>query len=184
MSQVLLIRHAEKPTPDDAVQGVDEAGRPDANDLSVLGWQRAGALATLLSTKQQLHELGLRRPTHLFAPCPTSDRPSARSVRTLQPLADLLQLPIALDFAVGEEEAVARTVAALNGCVLVAWQHEGLPRIAAALAGAADGLPADWPADRYDLIWAFDSRSGAQGRWCFRQVPQMLLAGDQASLIG
>lgn len=180
MPQVLLIRHAEKPTPDDAVQGVDEAGRPDANELSVLGWQRAGALAALLSSQQQLQELGLERPRHLFAPCPTSDAPSARSVRTLQPVADVLQLPISLDFTLDDEPALARAAAALDGCVLIAWQHERLPRLAAALAGAADGLPAEWPTDRYDLIWAFD-RTG--GGWRFWQVPQMLLAGDKASLI-
>jgi len=181
MPQVLLIRHAEKPTPDDAVQGVDESGRPDANELSVLGWQRAGALAALLSADEPLQRLGLKRPRHLFAPCPTSEAPSARSVRTLQPLADVLQLPVTLDFTLGDEAALARAAAALEDGVLIAWQHERLPRIAAALAGAMDGLPDAWPADRYDLIWAFD---GTRDRWRFRQIPQLLLAGDQATPIG
>lgn len=180
MSQVLLIRHAEKPTPDDAVRGVDESGRPDEHELSVLGWQRAGALAALLSAQQQLGNMGLERPCHLFAPCPTSEKPSARSVRTLQPLADVLRLPITLTYAVGEEADLARTIDALDACVLVAWQHEGLVKIAKALDGASDGLPKEWPADRYDLIWAFD---GPPARRRFRQIPQQLLAGDRASVI-
>lgn len=181
MAVVLLIRHAEKPTPDDAVQGVDEAGRPDPHELSVLGWQRAGALAALLADKGALRRTGLEPPRHLFAPCPTSDKPSARSMRTLQPLADALELPIRLDFAVGQEEALARTVATLPGTVLVAWQHEGLVKIARTLADASQELPESWPTDRYDLIWEFSG--DAVGAMRLRQMPQLLLAGDQTAAI-
>mgnify|MGYP003584056171 CR=1 FL=1 len=181
MACILVIRHAEKPTPDDAVQGVDEAGRPDPNELSVIGWQRAGALAALLGDQATLHKLGLGLPRHLFAPCPTADKPSARSMRTLQPLADALGLPIRLDFAVGDERALAQAAAGLDDWVLIAWPHEGIVKIAKELAAKEQPLPDGWPSDRYDLMWLFSG--GPLGGMRFRQVPQQLLAGDRADPI-
>jgi broad specificity phosphatase PhoE len=177
MATVLLIRHAEKPTPDDAVKGVDEAGSPDPHELSVLGWQRAGALAALLGNKAAVQRLGLEPPRHLFAPRPTEDKPSERSMHTLQPLADALGLSIHLDFAVGQEDALAQRVAGLNDCVLIAWQHEGLVKIALELAGKKQAVPDSWPTDRYDLIWLF--KGDPANGMIFRQLPQRLLAGDQ-----
>lgn len=181
MTRLLIIRHAEKPTPDDAVRGVDEAGRMDSNELSVIGWQRAGALAALFGKEPLLASLGLERPRYLFAPSPTAAEPSARSMRTLQPLADALGLPISLEFAVGQESGLVRAVSALEGCVLISWQHEGIASIAALLAGdSTKSVPTAWPTDRFDIIWEF---SGSPSGWAFRQLPQMLLAGDRASAI-
>ncbi|MFC5608352.1 hypothetical protein [Variovorax soli] len=178
MASIIVIRHAEKPTPDDAVQGVDEAGCPDRHELSVLGWQRAGALAALLGDRTALRQHGLEPPRHLFAPRPTSDKPSERSLHTLQPLADTLGLPIRLDFAVGDERALARAAAQLDDWVLIAWQHEGIVKIARELAAKSQPVPDSWPTDRFDLIWLF-SGDPARGMR-FRQLPQRLLAGDRA----
>jgi len=180
MARILLIRHAEKPTPDRVVRGVDEFGQLDPNDLSVLGWQRAGALAVLLGDERSSRLLGFARPMHLFAAAPTDAAPSARSVSTLKPLADVLNVPIRLDFSVGEERQLAEHAAALNGSILIAWQHEGIVKIAAELAASNQALPAQWPADRYDLIWAL---TGSLGRCRFEQIPQELLAGDRSALI-
>lgn len=38
MPSIFVLRHAEKPTPDDVVRGVDDFGRPNPQELSVLGW--------------------------------------------------------------------------------------------------------------------------------------------------
>jgi len=159
MARILLIRHAEKPTPDRVVRGVDEFGQLDPNDLSVLGWQRAGALAVLLGDERSSRLLGFARPMQL---------------------ADVLNVPIRLDFSVGEERQLAEHAAALNGSILIAWQHEGIVKIAAELAASNQALPAQWPADRYDLIWAL---TGSLGRCRFEQIPQELLAGDRSALI-
>ena len=180
VAQIFLIRHAEKPTPDQVVAGVDEFGQVNWNDLSVLGWQRAGALAALLGDERTSKVLGFVRPIHLFAAAPTRDAPSARSVSTLKPLADVLRVPIRLDFAVGRERQLAELAASLRGSVLIAWQHEGIVKIAAELAASNQALPTQWPADRYDLIWAL---TGSLGRCRFRQIPQELLAGDRSSPI-
>lgn len=180
MGPFMLMRHGEKPTPDDVVRGVDESGRPDPNGLSVLGWQRAGALAALFGHPDALRQRGLKTPRHLFAPRPTASRPSARSVRTLQPLADVLGLPISLRFAVGGEHALLAELGRLDGCVLVAWQHRGIAKIAAGLAAAGQAVPGRWPEDRYDLVWLF---TGRPGHCRFEQVPLRLLAGDQPAPI-
>jgi broad specificity phosphatase PhoE len=127
--RVLLIRHAEKPTPDGVVQGVDEFGRPLADELSVLGWQRAGALAASLAGADGSRG-GLFEPRHLYAARPTSEAPSVRSVRTLQPLADVLGLSISLECAVGEEERLAFMLSNLRECALVAWEHRAIVSIA------------------------------------------------------
>lgn len=182
MTSILVIRHAEKPTPDNVVRAVDDFGRPNPHELSVLGWQRAGALAALLGNANRRTQSGLKQPRHLFTARPTAEKPSARSLRTLQPLADVLGLAVSLEFAVGEEVALTRRLRALalDGCVLVAWEHETIMTIATLLLGSNESLPECWPDDRNDLVWAFHPEGEG---WRMTQVPQLLLAGDRADPI-
>jgi len=51
------------------------------------------------------------------------------------------------------------------------------------LAEDTSRVPQIWPDHRYDLVWVFTS-SGQGGGMEFREVPQMLLAGDQPTPIG
>ena len=74
--RIILLRHAEKARPDEHIQGVDARGQPDANELSVRGWQRAGALAHFFAPGGG--DLGV--PDALFAGPPTAAHPSRRSV--------------------------------------------------------------------------------------------------------
>ncbi|MDR5818738.1 hypothetical protein QCE62_34500 [Caballeronia sp. LZ033] len=57
-----------------------------------------------------------------------------------------------------------------------------IPAIAAAILGRDGVCPSSWPGDRFDLVWVLDRTNGT-GPWSFSQVPQLLLAGDQASVI-
>lgn len=98
MQRILIIRHGEKGTPDGVVRCVDEFGRESEQELSVLGWQRAGALAVLFAGADGSRP-GLYEPRHLYAVRPTAEAPSVRTSRTLQPLADVLGLPVSLEFA-------------------------------------------------------------------------------------
>ena len=43
-TEILLIRHAEKPDDSDSGPGLTSDGRDDPKSLTVRGWQRAGAL--------------------------------------------------------------------------------------------------------------------------------------------
>jgi hypothetical protein len=65
--KIMLIRHAEKPDETGSVLGIDEAGRPDPNQLSVRGWQRAGALVRFFAPLGQEHPKGMATPSAIFA---------------------------------------------------------------------------------------------------------------------
>jgi hypothetical protein len=168
-ARIILLRHAEKPSPDGRIRGVDIGGRLDENELSVRGWQRAGALARFFSPGGG--DLGV--PDALFAGGPTAERPSRRSVSTLEPLARRLGMDLDLSFRRGRETELAAALERRDGLSLVAWDHRGLCRIAQALIG--DRAPQRWPESSFDQFWIF-TREGAD--WQFEQRPQQLLGGD------
>jgi hypothetical protein len=70
---------------------------------------------------------------------------------------------------------VAAKLAAHRGAVLVAWQHEAIPKLVGELGACAPTIPQQWPEDRFDVVWTL-TRDGSG--WEFGQVPQLLLAGD------
>ncbi|WP_157615803.1 hypothetical protein [Rhizobacter sp. Root404] len=170
---VLVIRHAEKPGPGGAI-GVQESGTEDPNELSVRGWQRAGALTQLFRENSGRHP-ALTRPDWLVAATPAGDYLSRRAISTLTPLSRRIDTPIERRFAPGDEVALAAHLAKLEGVTLVAWRHQGIPAIGTALMGPAD-VPQVWPDERYDLIWLF-ARTGHHP-WRFAQLYQRLLDSD------
>ena len=46
-----------------------------------------------------------------------------------------------------------------------------------AISGAGS-VPAEWPGDRFDIVWVFDYDQRT-GTYAFSQIPQNLLPGDQ-----
>jgi hypothetical protein len=171
---ILVIRHAEKPGQDGSI-GVSESGAGDPNQLSVRGWQRAGALTQLFSGESVRHP-GDTKPDWLIAAAPSDDHPSLRSVSTLTPLSRLLNLPLSREFTPGDEEALAQHLDSLDGTILVAWEHKRIPQLARHLMSGDDIVPISWPDDRFDLIWLF-VRADTQPRR-FVQLPQLLLDRD------
>jgi broad specificity phosphatase PhoE len=169
--RIILLRHAEKPSPDGRVGGVDTRGQPDADELSVRGWQRAGALARFFAPGGG--DLGV--PDALFAQGPTPEHPSRRCISTLQPLAERLGHPLDQRFQRSEEAELAEALSRVDGLALAAWDHRHLGKIARALLGDADPGPPEWPEDCFDRLWLF-SREGAG--WRFEERGQDLLAGD------
>jgi hypothetical protein len=167
--RLVLLRHADKASADGRIQAVDACGRPDADELSVRGWQRAGALARFFARGGG--DLGV--PAALFAGAPTPEHPSRRSISTLAPLAERLGLATDARFARGQEAEVARAATGRPGLVLIAWDHRHLPALARA-CGAAQ-VPDTWPDDCFDRFWILD-RAG--DGWRFEVRGQRLLAGD------
>jgi hypothetical protein len=184
---IYLIRHAEKPLKP-PLSGVDYAGGQNEHSLLPRGWQRSGALAALFHPDFGPLRAGLRTPTMLVAPSWGHPGKTAahRSYQTIQGLSERLDLPIAAEFAQGEEKKLAgKLVRGCPGVVLICWEHKQIPLIAAALPLASGTvIPQQWPGDRYDVIWAF-TRGPAPGpaRYAFSQVPQQLLAGDAPTVI-
>jgi hypothetical protein len=175
---IMLIRHAEKPGQEWPGPGLTEDGAEDAAGLVIRGWQRAGAIAALLAAPAR----PLRRPQRILASHPDKPdgRRSLRPLQTVQPLAARLGLAPDTRFTRGDEAAVAAAAVAAGGAVLVSWQHEGLPALGAAIAGADAALPDDWPARCYDRIWLL-RRAGTGAPWSFADLAQGLLAGDAAA---
>lgn len=179
----MLIRHAEKPSKDGAPYGITAKGERSKESLEVRGWQRAGALANLLtSTNGRPQHPSLAKPQFLFASKPLRRRGSRRPVETVTPLAQKLAVRINSGFQRAEVESMVKEAVLCNGVVLICWQREYIPEIASLILGDDRTAPATWPDDCYDIIWVFDLLP-SRTKYSFKQVPQKLLAGDLSSPI-
>jgi len=184
---IYIIRHAEKPLKPPS-SGVDFEGGQNEHSLLPRGWQRSGALAALFHPEFGPMRAGLRTPTVLVAPSWGHPGKTAahRSYQTIQGLSEQLGVPVATQFAQGQEQQLADSlVHSSAGVVLICWEHSHIPVIASSLpvvGGAA--IPRKWPRDRYDVIWSFTLVPGpGPARYTFGQIPQQLLAGDAGSVI-
>ena len=176
--RVIVVRHAEKPPPLGPPAGVKEDGDTDRHSLTVRGWQRAGALANRLCRAEP--ELG--RPDAIFSP-PGGDGAGddhARPHQTIAPAAARLGITIDDAHRLDEEDALVADVLRRAGIVLISWEHKRIARIATKIADPSL-VPHAWPDERFDLFWIFDR--GADGTYGFRQLPQLLLAGDIADVV-
>jgi hypothetical protein len=177
---IMVIRHAEKPA--GSISGVKESGESSARDLTVRGWQRAGALTALFAPAHgSLQHHLLVTPRFIFASAAVDDPAggnarSRRSQQTVMPLAERLKIPINLKFSKGGEKAVAKAALACDGPVLIAWQHEYIAHIVNYILGTPSLAP-DWPSDRFDVVLVLTSNP-VNGKYSVAQVPQSLLAGD------
>ena len=178
MLKIMIIRHAEKHQHGSHDRGISEDGRPSHHELTVRGWQRAGALVHLFAPPGGLpDDCRIRTPRSIFASDATRDSPSLRAMHTVGPLATALGLPVDHTYAEEEEAALAAVVVAAPSPVLIAWHHGAIPRLVTEIAGELPGCPVHWPDDRFDLIWILE-RSSARAGWSFSQLTQRLLPGD------
>ena len=177
--QVVVIRHAEKPTSKPKHRGVREDGTNDAESLTVRGWQHAGALAAVFAGPgAHPVEAHLERPDFIFASGIGKKRiriggrtvsvgsHSRRPLQTVTPMAARLGLTPVTSYLKGEEPALVKDVLGRLGTVLICWQHEDIPTIGNLIVGNDKTVPQNWPENRYDLIWVFDRAGDA---WSFRQ---------------
>lgn len=174
-TKIMVIRHAEKPVGGASV-GVRMSGKVDAASLAPLGWQRAGALSPFFEQLAPPRD-GVLRPDHLFAT--RFDKYSAdatrRPLQTLEPLSKSMGITVVDRYGKGQESKLGAEIQKLDGVVLVAWSHEEIPALVATLR-LSGPVPAEWPEDRFDLVWVFDRHRRG---WKFMQVAQQLLAGDR-----
>jgi len=174
---VMLIRHAEKPVGGGPPFGVTDDGVVDPESLTPRGWQRAGALVRWFGGQVEASAAGLPLPTHLFASQIAPQSSSRRPQQTLQPLAQSLSLPIDTSVPKADIGRLATAILAVEGVVLVAWEHHLIPSLAATLTGQPSLTPVVWPDDRFDVAWVFE-RGTDSDAFRFRPVLQRVLAGD------
>jgi hypothetical protein len=171
-NKVMIIRHAEKPDKHAGVFGVTEAGVADKDELTVKGWQRAGALVRVFNPTVPP---GLRPdvavPGAIFAAPPTEQNPSKRPLHTVMPLAADLGLKIRTEFALHQESDLVAAAMEAAATVLVCWHHERIPKLVAAFGLELE----DWPDEVFDRVIVLD-RAG--DKWMLNTVPQHLLPGD------
>src|SRR5258706_5619607 len=195
-TKVMLIRHAEKPTSTE--NGINIDGDPDSSSLIPQGWQRGGALTGLFTSG-----IGpLPTPQFLFAPNVFSKDPSGQSkasttkkhgssgtsrrpYETITPLS--LKLGITINaipgsktpaqYAKGDYPTMLNTALALQGIVLISWEHGEIPNIANQILGNQTTSPQKWPSQRFDMVWVFDLDTSVN-TYSFTQAPQLLLQGD------
>jgi hypothetical protein len=147
-----------------------------------------------------LTEIGWERATRLvdlFDPVPGPPRPGAchaegdlryprerrreglRPRETVMPLAARLGLTLNTSYGAGEEKTLVERAITQPGPTLISWQHSGIPDIAKAFPSVTPKPPSDWPNDRRRHL---DLHGTADG-WHFAQVPELLLPGDQDTVI-
>jgi hypothetical protein len=193
-AQIYVIRHGEKPAdpkkPKAAPSppfGIDVNGNESIHSLLPRGWQRSGALAVLFAPAIGPLQAGLHTPMTLFSPdYGKPDKTQGhRTYETIQGLSARLNVPIDSPFAEGQESALVNAVVTgYTGVVLICWEHQHIPAIAAALPTVSGTqIPAAWPGDRFDLIWSFSLAAGASSTaYVFSQIPQQVLSGDSISV--
>jgi len=182
-TKIMIVRHAEKPATDFTPYGLTINGKRTKESLTARGWQRAGALANFLAPANGhfQHPL-LAQPQFIYASRFIKRRGSRRPIETITPLAEKLAIKINSDFPRFAVDKLLENVLGCKGVVLICWQREYIPKIAASIMGSDEIVPAEWPEARFDVVWVFD-RSRSSARYRFHQVPQKLLMGDQVTLI-
>jgi hypothetical protein len=176
MQRIMIIRHAEKPLRGRVDRSVCINGFHAKHELTVRGWQRAAALVRFFTSAGNDHPVS--PPRSIFAAAATAASPSLRSQRTVEPLSVELGIAINLDHAEHEEADLAAAVLVAEPPVLIAWHHHTIPELVQRIAGNSVPCPAEWPDDRYDMLWTLD-RSSPDSLWRFHQTPQRLFVHDR-----
>jgi broad specificity phosphatase PhoE len=178
MLRIMIIRHAEKHH-GHYHHGVSIEGLRKKHELTVMGWQRAGALVRFFAPADGLPPgAGISTPRSIFASASTPKSPSLRARRTVEPLAAALGILIDDSHAEGHERAVALAVLDADSPVLISWHHSHIADLATRIVGKDLGWP-EWPDERFDVVWVLDRPESGHGAWTFSQVPQRLFAHDR-----
>ncbi len=161
-SQIILMRHAEKPDFKSEI-------------LSEKGFQRAQALAHLFEIYPALAVNGV--PDFLIAAKYVPGQSSRRSHQTLEPLGLKLNLAIQGEFLTEEFAKLASDLLQNpqyeKKSIVIAWTHTYITKLANALGvGAAP----DWDSSVFDRLWLI--QFDLNGKLTFSNLGQKLLPGD------
>ena len=139
--RIVLIRHGEEPS--------------DVSDphLSKDGRARAKAFVEFMTHDPAMVRLG--KPAAIFATETTKDNNGQRTQETVAPLASALGLPVLTPYHSKDYDKLAKRLLSdpsLAGkTVVVCWNHEWLPQLAAALGVKPE--PTKWKGKVYDMVY-------------------------------
>ncbi|MFZ5449226.1 MAG: histidine phosphatase family protein [Thermodesulfobacteriota bacterium] len=164
-AQVLIIRHAERPFQEGAV------------NLSLKGQERAMALVPFLTQTPELTYRGL--PVALFATKIIPGDLSHFTLETIDPLSQRLRVLTNASYAKWDYANLAQEILTNlkyeKRTVLICWVREYIPRLAAALGIFPE--PPPWPENAFDRVWVITYKKGQAS---LVNLPQRLLFGDSA----
>lgn len=147
-AQIILIRHAEKPAD------------PENPHLSPAGLKRADALVSFITTDPAMTRFGL--PVAVFATQTTKHDAGQRTQETVAPLAKALKLPVLTPYLGKDYAALAKQILAnpayAGKTVLICWNHEAIPQLAAALGVLPE--PPKWKGKVFDQVYIISYHDG------------------------
>jgi len=140
---VVIIRHGEK---NDAT-----------GNLSCKGLHRALLLPHVINAK-------FSRLSSLYVPTVGSGKITthSRMFQTAGPLAVQDNLPVNSKYAVADAPGVAQDILKRTGMVMLVWEHENIPEIAAALGVKDKHLR--WDDADFDSIWVITYANSKKGK--------------------
>jgi hypothetical protein len=163
-SQVILIRHAEKP--------------PTGDGLSSKGFERSIALVPFFTQRPSNSPFGL--PVAAYAQASSKNHSSTRPIQTAGPLSTTLGIELITTYTFANiqpmVDEINKNPAYDNQPVLICWSHQKMGDIAGAFGVSPKPT---YPHGVYDRLWliTFDSKGNAN----FQDLPQQLLFGDSAT---
>ena len=120
---IMFVRHGEKPGEGSPPHGVNRHGERDEHSLSVRGWTRAGALASLFAHAPSKSHPHVVRPGRIFATRPTHEAKSKREMHTAEPTAKRLKIDVEDSHTHGNEEDLVKEVLGRPESTLIVWHH-------------------------------------------------------------
>ena len=160
--------------------GRRRTGQPGRQLVDRTGWERANRLVDLFDPVPGPPRPGLATPKAIYAAGANDDGEGLRPRETVMPLVARLGLTMNTGYGAGDEKKLVEQVITRPGPTLISWQHGGIPDIAKAFPSVTPKPPSDWPDDRFDIVWTFTRTADG---WQFAQVPELVLPGDQDTVI-
>ena len=147
-AHIILIRHAEKPE------------NSDNPHLSKAGVKRAQALVSFITRDAQMTSLG--RPVAIFATQTTKDDNGQRTQETVAPLAAALRMSVQTPYHGKDYAELAKLILSTfkysGKTVVVCWNHETIPELAAALG--VTPMPPKWRGSVFDTVYVISYKNG------------------------
>ncbi|QVL32187.1 hypothetical protein KIH39_25685 [Telmatocola sphagniphila] len=163
--QVLIIRHAEKPSADMA-----------SSHLSQQGTKRAEQLFNLFD-KSKKRPNPFPTPDFIFAA--RDSKNSTRPSETVTPLAKKLNLKIDGRFGNEDGADLAKLIFGdqkyAGKVVLLCWRHGSISQLAKHMKAA--NAPESWKDEVFDRVWQITYENG---KAIFKDRPQSLMDGDSS----
>lgn len=147
-AQIIVIRHAEKPSD------------PTDPHLSPEGVAHAQRWVSFFMKDPAATRFG--RPVAVFATKTTKDDNGQRTQETMKPLADALGLSVLAPYHGKDYAALAKLIlrdpAYAGKTVVVCWNHEDIPQLVSALGVTPE--PPKWSGHVFDQVYLITYRNG------------------------